>query len=69
MSRKIKCPSDRSIEAHEKGLCECRDLPERSPMVQAMLVLYGPPGGKRYMRDRRSRRPKDAKRSWQRDHE
>lgn len=67
MSTAIKCPSDRSLEAHEKGLCGCKDKPTRSPMVQAMHMLYGHPKSKKVMRDRRMRRPKDAKRSWQKE--
>lgn len=67
MSNAIKCPSDRSLEAHEKGLCGCKDTPTRSPMVQAMHMLYGHPKAKKVMRDRRMRRPKDARRSWQKE--
>jgi hypothetical protein len=64
---KIECPTGRSITAHEKGLCGCSELPERSPMVAAMHALYGHPKTKIVMRHRSDRRPKDARRSWKKE--
>jgi hypothetical protein len=67
MSTAIKCPTDRSVEAHEKGLCDCGEQPVRSALVAAMHMLHGHPKSRRVMRDRRMRRPKDARRSWQKE--
>lgn len=60
-----KCPTGRSITAHEKGLCDCDKRPQRSALVQAMLLRNGPPRGRgTIMKDRRTKRAKDARRSW-----
>jgi hypothetical protein len=67
MSTAIKCPDGRSISAHEKGLCGCKDKPQRSAIVAAMHMRFGHPKAHRVMRDRRDRRPKDARRSWKND--
>lgn len=67
MDNATKCPDGRSLSAHEKGLCECGKKPARSPLVAAMHMLHGHPKSKRVMRDRRMRRAKDARRSWQKE--
>lgn len=67
MSNATKCPDGRSLTAHEKGLCDCRNKPTRSALVAAMHMLHGHPKSHHPMRDRRMRRAKDARRSWQKE--
>ncbi len=59
-----KCPDGRSLSAHEKGLCDCKNKPARSAMVAAMHQRFGHPGARLTMRHRNDRRAKDARRSW-----
>jgi hypothetical protein len=59
-----KCPTGRNLGAHEKGLCDCSKQPARSPMVQAMHMQHGHPKSRIVMKDRRTKRANDARRSW-----
>lgn len=58
-----KCPTGRNLGAHEKGLCNCNNKPQRSALRQAMGQLNRAVT----MGDRRNKRAKDAKRSWKRE--
>lgn len=54
-----KCPTGRSISAHEKDLCECGRASKRSPLVQAMNLTCR----RKTFRHRGDRRPKDVRRT------
>lgn len=64
-----KCPTGRNLGAHEKGLCDCDKLPQRSPMIQAMHMQHGHPKSHIIMNDRRTKRAKDARKCWRREWE
>lgn len=54
-----KCPTGRSLGAHEKDLCECSSKPERSVLIQAMNQTCR----RQVFRHRANRRPKDTRRT------